>query len=278
MNAPHPLSALAAVVLAVVALTVLPAPARATWSILVLDARTGRIVMASATCVAQANIATFPAKGLMDIQAVVVPGVGVAAVQAQLDPTRRNQALIYRELKRGTPPERILQLLAQDPSFEVRQFGIVDRYGRVAGHSGAANGRFTLVRGGRVPMTDIYYSVQGNLMASPAVVEDAVHALIAEDGTLDNRVMAAMEAGDAAGGDRRCSCLTQPYPKAPCQTRHAHVAYLLAAGPDDPEGSSFNDGIYDLYIEVTDENIRPDEDANPVVTLRWRYDQLMNPG
>ena len=50
----------------------------ATWSVIAVDARTGRVVIASATCVAQARLLNFPAKGLMDVQAIVVPGVGVA--------------------------------------------------------------------------------------------------------------------------------------------------------------------------------------------------------
>ena len=79
-------------------------------------------------------------------------------------------------------------------------------------------------------------------------------------------------------GDRRCSCRTEPRALAPCRTRHAQVAYLLAADPDDAEGSSYNDGRYHLYVDVTDQNIRPDEDANPIVTLRRRYDALSGNG
>ena len=52
------------------------------------------------------------------------------------------------------------------------------------------------------------------------------------------------------------------------------VARLLAADPSDPQGTSFNDGRYQLYIDVTDENILPGENANPVVTLRTRYDKM----
>ncbi len=51
----------------------------ATWSVIALDRATGQVSIASATCVAQGRFAGFPADGLMDIQAVVVPGIGVAA-------------------------------------------------------------------------------------------------------------------------------------------------------------------------------------------------------
>jgi hypothetical protein len=52
----------------------------------------------------------------------------------------------------------------------------------------------------------------------------------------------------------------------------SHVAYILQAENDDGNGESFNDGAYSLFIEVTDENIEPHENANPVRTLRLRYD------
>jgi uncharacterized Ntn-hydrolase superfamily protein len=249
-----------------------PAPLSATWSIVAIDARTGRIVVSSATCVAHATFERFPASGLMDIQAIVVPGAGAAVAQAGLDRTRMNQLLIEQELAKGTPPERILALLRQDPSRETRQFGIVDRAGRAAGFSGVANGRVALHRTGRVPGTDVHYAIQGNLLASRAVVDEAVRALVGTQAAIEDRVMAAMEAADAAGGDRRCSCRTRPAPTAPCATRHALVAYLLATDPDD--GGAFDSGGRRVYIDVTDENIRPDEDANPVVTLRKRYDAL----
>ena len=62
-------------------------------------------------------------------------------------------------------------------------------------------------------------------------------------------------------------------PDAACDGRNAHVAYILAADRDDPEGESFNDGAYHLYIDVTDENIESHENGNPVITLRMRYDE-----
>jgi hypothetical protein len=259
----------------------LPAPASATWSILAVDPRTGRTVIASATCVAQDAIERFPARGLMDVQAIVVPGVGVAATQAVLDRTRRNREIIRRELAAGTAPDRILQLLRRDRGLESRQIAIVDLRGRSAVFTGRANNRVALARTGTVPGTDIRYAVQGNVLASAAVVEEAVRALVAAEGTVEDRVMAAMEAADAAGGDRRCSCRTEPRPTAPCTDRHAHVAYLLSTDPvdpADPAGAGSGAGAYRIYLEVTDRNIRPNEDANPVRTLRMRYDALARGG
>jgi uncharacterized Ntn-hydrolase superfamily protein len=257
---------------------VVPAPVSATWSVIAVDARTGRVVIASATCVPQGRFAGFPAKGLMDVQAIVVPGMGVAAAQAGVDNTRANQRLIYEQLRAGTDPAMILEMLRADLAIERRQFGIVDLEGRAVGFSGSENGVSSLSVQGHVPGTEITFSIQGNILLSDDVVNNAVRAFLAEDGALTDRVMAAMEAADAAGGDRRCTCETEPHPEAPCDGKTAHVAYLLAADPDDASGESFNDGRYALYLNVTDEDIRPTENANPVRTLRMRYDAWRGAG
>jgi uncharacterized Ntn-hydrolase superfamily protein len=259
------------VLVAVVTLGV-PAAASATWSVIAVDTRTGRVVIASATCVSQEALRGFPSRGLMDIQAIVVPGVGVAAAQAGVDRSRDNQRLIHRELQAGTSPERIIQLLREDPDIERRQFAIVDARGRAAGFSGAENLEASLAVQGEIAGEGIVFSIQGNILASDDVVHRAVEAMQDAGGSLTDRVMAAMEAADAAGGDRRCTCETEPVPDAPRNGRTSHVAYLVAAEPDDLPGESFNDGEWSLFIDVTDENIQPHENANPVITLRQRYD------
>ncbi len=249
-----------------------PSLLSATWSVIAVDTRTGQVIIASATCVAQGRFAGFPAKGLMDIQAIVVPGVAVAAAQAAVDNTRENQQLIYRELKAGTPPEEIIEMLSEDPRFAGRQFGIVDLQGRCAGHSGSGNGAASLNVADSIPDEGIFFSIQGNILASDDVVHMALEAFKSEGGTMADRVMAAMEAADAQGGDRRCTCESEPVLEVPCDGKTSHVAYILVANPDDPEGESFNDGEYSLFIDVHDENIQAGEDANPVRTLRMRYD------
>ena len=261
-----------ALVLALASLGFNPSAASATWSVIAIDLSTGRVVVSSATCVAQSRFAGFPALGLMDIQAIVVPGVGVAAAQAGVDNTRANQNLIYEQLKAGTDPRLILDMLRADPSIERRQFGMIDMQGRSIGFSGSENGAASTSVQGQVPGTQIFYSVQGNILASDFVVTNAAEAFEDEDGDILDRVMAAMEAADDAGGDRRCTCETEPVPDAACDGRNAHVAYILAADRRDPEGESFNDGDYYMYIDVTDENIESHENGNPVITLRMRYD------
>ncbi len=106
-------------------------------------------------------------------------------------------------------------------------------------------------------------------------MHDAAEAFRKATGSLTDRVMAAMEAADAQGGDSRCTCETEPLPSAACDGKTSHVAYILMAEKGDTNGTSFNDGTYSLYISATDEDIQPNENANPVKTLRMRYDLAM---
>ena len=249
-------------------------PSFATWSVIAVDQKTREVVIASATCVPQAAFANFPAKGLMDVQAIVVPGKGVAAAQAGVDRTRKNQQLIFDEIVKGTEPARILEMLKEDPSIDTRQFAIVDLQGRMVGFSGQKNLASSLSRQQQVPGTGIFFSIQGNILASDEVVTAAMSVFAETRGTLSDRVMAAMEAADDKGGDKRCTCTTPPLPAATaaCESKTSHVAYILRADANDKTGTSFNDGQYGMYVAVTNDDIAPAENASPVKTLRLRYE------
>ena len=253
----------------------LPATAHATWSVIAVDMATGRVVIASATCVDRDD--AF----LMGVQAVVVPGKGVAACQAGVDGTHANQMLVYRELQKGTDPARIIEMLSADPAFQSRQFGIVDLQGRHAGHSGLADGYVTQDMQGQVPGTQIYYSIQGNILRTGDVIPNAVRAFLHTNGALTDRVMAALETADQYGGDSRCVCPPLPSdnakPAIPCEGRTAYIAYILMANRSDTNGDSHNNGTYAMYLTVAQPDqpgpnaIKPGENLNPVKTLRARY-------
>lgn len=255
----------------------------ATWSVIAVDKSTGQVIIASATCVPQSRFPPRPSRDLMDIQAVIVPGVGVAACQAGVDNTRENQRIVYEELRKGTDPERIIELLREhesakdEPMMERRQFGIVDLQGRTAGFNGADNNQASLYVSGNVG-DDIYFQVQGNILFSDNVAENAALRFTQAKGTLADRVMAAMEGADEVGGDKRCTCEEEPKPQAPCDGKTSHVAYIAIADKDDALGVSHNDGDYYAYISVTDEDVKPHENANPVKTLRMRYEAWKNAG
>ena len=263
-------------VLALASLLLIPATASATWSVIAVDRSTGRIVIASATCVDRDD------EFLKGVQAVVVPGKGVAACQAAVDQTHQNQMLVFRELQNGTDPKQIIELLSQDPAFQSRQFGILDLQGRRAGHSGLTNGYVSQDMQGQVPGTEIFYSIQGNILRPGDAVPNAVKAFVAARGAITDRVMAALEAADAAGGDSRCSCPPWPSdgskPPIPCDGKTAHVAYILMAEKTDTNGDSHNNGSYTMFLRVAQpgwgaNEIRAGENLNPVKTLRLRYDE-----
>jgi len=259
-------------------LTVAPSPAFATWSVIAVDRSTGRVVIASATCVDQND------EFLKGVQAVVVPGKGVAACQAGVDNTHQNQMLVFQELQKGTDPKAIIELLSKDPAFQSRQFGILDLQGRRGGHSGLTNGFVSQDVQGQVPGTEVFYSIQGNILRPGLVVPNAVQAFINTNGAITDRVMAAMEAADGSGGDSRCTCPPWPTdgskPAIPCDGKTSHVAYILMAEKNDTNGDSHNNGKYTMYINVAQPGsdhgpnvIKPGENLNPVKTLRMRYDE-----
>jgi uncharacterized Ntn-hydrolase superfamily protein len=223
------------VVLSIVFALLARGSAFATWSVIALDQKTGTVVVASATCVAQAGFARRqpPARDLMDIQAIIA-------------------------------------LLERDPDFDSRQFGILDMQGRHPGSSGSKSQTSSLHQQGQVAGTGIWYSIQGNILTSDDVVHMAAAAFTSEKGNLTDRVMAAM--ADSKGGDKRCTCDSEPKVAAPCTTKTAHVSYILRAEKTDRNRQSFNDGDYAMYLSVTNEDIKPTENANPVKTLRMRYD------
>ena len=260
-----------------VSLLLRPSSAFATWSVIAVDRASGRVVIASATCVDRDD------QFLMGVQAVVVPGKGVAACQAGVDGTHKNQMLVFEELKKGTDPKRIIELLSADPAYQGRQFGILDLQGRSGGHSGLTNGYVSQDLQGQVPGTEIFYSIQGNILRPGQVVPNAVQAFIKTAGSITDRVMAAMDAADGSGGDSRCVCPPWPAdgtaPAIPCDGRTAHVAYILASDPKDTSGDSHNNGKYALYLTASQpgpdkgaNQIKAGENLNPVKTLRLRYD------
>jgi hypothetical protein len=255
----------------------LPGSAFATWSVLAVDRATGRVVIAAASCVNTTD------EAMKTAIAVVVPGQGVAVCQAAADGTHQNQTLVFNELRNGTDPRQIIELLAADPAFQSRQFGILDLQGRAAGHSGLSNGYVAQHMSGQVPGTEIFYSIQANIMRPGQVVPNAVQAFINARGAITDRVMAAMEAADGSGGDSRCTCPPWPgdgsVPPIPCDGRTSHVAFILMAEKNDDTKGSDHDGQYAMYINVSQpgadkgpNQIKPGENLNPIKTLRLRYD------
>ncbi len=128
---------------------------------------------------------------------------GVVATQAVVDVSYGPQSLEL--LRQGVDPEEVVRrVLASDPDPRPqrwpkagRQFSVMSADGRVATHTGAESPEWAGHRMGE------YVSAQGNILAGPQVVDAMVEAFEQTEGHLSFRLLAALEAGQAAGGDRR---------------------------------------------------------------------------
>jgi uncharacterized Ntn-hydrolase superfamily protein len=123
-------------------------------------------------------------------------GVGAVATQSFVDPAYGPRALEL--LKRGVPaPDALAQLVAADAQRDVRQVAIVDAQGRVAAHTGA---KAIAAAGQHV---GAQFSVQANLMANAKVWPAMAAAYERATGDLADRLLAALDAAEAVGGDIR---------------------------------------------------------------------------
>ena len=122
--------------------------------------------------------------------------VGAVATQAMSNIRYGPQGLAL--LRKGvSAPDVVRRLTSADPKRDHRQLGVVDRKGRSAAWTGTkcmASARHVLGEG---------YSCQGNLLASDQVVPAMAATFEATRGSLARRMLAALHAGAAEGGDRR---------------------------------------------------------------------------
>ena len=158
----------------------------ATFSIVACDTATGEVGVAVES--------RFLAVGS------VVPwaqgGVGAVATQAWGNTTYGPRGLEL--LARGLPPKRVVKALVDDDQDRARrQVGIVDARGRTAAHTG----QDALPYAGH--LLGEGFSVQGNSLSGPEVLQAMVNAYRAASGTLAERMLAALNAGQQAGGDQR---------------------------------------------------------------------------
>jgi uncharacterized Ntn-hydrolase superfamily protein len=122
--------------------------------------------------------------------------VGVIATQAWANVSYGPDGL--KMLESGfSASETLRRLLADDQSREVRQVSVVDASGEVATHTG----KECMEWAGHVTGCD--YSCQGNILAGSKVVESMAKAYESTSGDLIDRLLEALSAGQAAGGDRR---------------------------------------------------------------------------
>lgn len=172
--------------LVALAVSAVPLSAEATFSIVARDAETGDIGVA----VQSHYFSVGP------IVPWAEPGVGAVATQSLVEVSYGPKGLEL--MKDGRSAEQALkELLAEDDHAEVRQVAMVDAKGNVAAHTGA---KCIADAGDHVGKG---YSVQANLMANDKVWDAMARAYERSKGDLAERLLAALEAAQAAGGDIR---------------------------------------------------------------------------
>jgi uncharacterized Ntn-hydrolase superfamily protein len=158
-----------------------------TWSIVARDPSTGALGIAVAT--------RFFAVGARVPH--IATGVGAVATQAMVNPFYGTRGI--RLLAEGLPATDVIALLTKDDDGrDSRQVHLMDSAGRLAAHTGAACIDWCghLIRD--------TFSVAGNMLAGAAVIEDTARAYEAHTSLpFAQRLIAAMKAGEAAGGDKR---------------------------------------------------------------------------
>jgi uncharacterized Ntn-hydrolase superfamily protein len=208
-------------------------PQYSTFSLCAIDPATGQSGASVTTRV------PFVGRAVPHVRA----GVGAVCTQASTVVEYGPRGLDL--LAKGVEPQAILQqLLADDQSRESRQLAVINMKGVGAAHTGKNNGNWAGSRQGK------NYTVQANIMVGPEVVDAVATTFESTDGTgmpLAERMILAMEAGQAKGGDRRWGNLQS--------------AAIKIADPNDP-------GRGGDYIALA---IEVGEHAEPVTEMKRIY-------
>jgi len=166
---------------------------------------------------------------------------GVGAIATQSYANTSYGPLGLQLLAEGLTSEDVLaRLISADESAELRQVGIVDARGRAAAFTGTK----CLPWAGH--LTGENFACQGNILASARVVEAMAEAYVKTQGALAERILAALSAAQAAGGDRRGQ----------------QSAALLVVKEHGGYG-----GFNDRYIDL-----RVDDHPQPIEELKRLYD------
>jgi uncharacterized Ntn-hydrolase superfamily protein len=176
--------------------------------------------------------------------------VGAVATQSFVDSSYGPLGLHLMKAGRSAP-DTLKGLLAADESREVRQVAIIDAGGKVAAHTG---NKCIPEAGHHIGEN---YSVQANLMRSAKVWPAMSQAFESSTGDLADRMLAALEAAQAAGGDIRGK---------------QSAALIVVSGK--PTGKPWQDRVFDLRV---DDHSEPVAELRRLVKLQRAYN-LMNEG
>ncbi len=211
-----------------------------TYSIVARDAATGELG------VAVQSHAFSVGSGVTWAEA----GVGAVATQSFIDPSYGPLGLDLMRAGRSAP-DALKGLLAADDGRDVRQVAMIDSSGRVAAHTGAKC----------IPSAGNHvgdgYSVQANLMDNDTIWPAMAKAFESAHGDLAERMLQALDAAQAAGGDIRGM---------------ESAAILVVKGVS--SGKPWQDKIFDLRVE---DSTQPLAELRRLVTLQ-RANNLANEG
>jgi len=174
-------------------------------------------------------------------------GVGAIATQSFVDPSYGKLGL---ELMRAgkTGPEALKALLAGDEGRDVRQVAMIDARGNVD----AWTGKNDIPAAGQIVGRN--YSVQANLMMNEKIWPAMAQAFEKTKGDLAERMLAALDAAQAAGGDIR---------------GRQSAAIVVVTGK--PTGQAWKDRIFDLRV---DDSTEPLKELRRLVTLQRAYNHM----
>ena len=174
-------------------------------------------------------------------------GVGAVATQSFVDPSYGKNGL---ELMRGgtSAPEALKQLLAKDEGREVRQVAMIDAKGRVD----AWTGKNDIQAAGHIVGQN--FSAQANLMLNDRVWPAMARAFETTKGDLAERMLAALDAAQAAGGDIR---------------GRQSAAIIVVTGK--PTGLAWKDRTFDLRV---DDSPQPLLELRRLVKLQRAYNHM----
>ncbi|HSE16674.1 MAG TPA: DUF1028 domain-containing protein [Pyrinomonadaceae bacterium] len=174
-------------------------------------------------------------------------GVGAVATQSFVDPSYGKNGL---ELMRAgkSAPDTLKELLAKDDGREVRQVAMIDAQGRVD----AWTGKNDIQAAGHIVGKD--FSVQANLMLNDKVWPAMARAFENAKGDLADRMLAALDAAQAAGGDIR---------------GRQSAAMIVVTGK--PTGQAWKDRTFDLRV---DDSPQPLAELRRLVRLQRAYNHM----
>jgi uncharacterized Ntn-hydrolase superfamily protein len=159
-------------------------------------------------------------------------GVGAVATQSFADPAYGKLGLDLMRAQRSAP-ETLAGLVASDSMSAVRQVGMVDAEGRVAAHTGA----LAIAEAGHVLGDG--FTVQANMMLRPTVWPAMAEAYQSTRGELVDRLLSALDAAEAEGGDIG---------------GRQSAAILVVAGKN--TGRPWADKLYDLRVDDAPEPLK----------------------